>query len=306
MIDDIGLIFHPPLSCRPRAERDSHAATAFLPARRPSTSPYHPEGHPAQWSTEDTIHWLVTSYRRLWSRHSGSEWWSSPWLLSLLLQWRGSVLAPMRRVWGGRGSHQTMTRLQGHGARRPATRCVTTAMPRHQYGNPWAWAQSSRGRDGVARLPVEACNGEQGELVFDFIPHRRGWQPPPWASAGDHGRCSTKSNLVHAAFTREKPGDPVRDEGWEMRHGFISWAKGSRARAPRISRRSARFLALLLEQNEGWGWPDHEGPPDSARTRNRVPTLVNGYNGEAGRSDPVFSGFSRRLAARVWASTRAC
>ena len=64
-IDGIGLIFHPPLSCRPRAERDSHAATAFLPARRPSTSPYHPEGHPAQWSTEDTIHWLVTSYRRL-------------------------------------------------------------------------------------------------------------------------------------------------------------------------------------------------------------------------------------------------
>jgi hypothetical protein len=67
-------------------------------------------------------------------------------------------------------------------------------------------------------------------------------------------------------------------------NGFISWAKGSRARAPRISRRSARFrrrtswrteskravrpsprdfCVLLLEQNEGWGWPDHEGPPGS-------------------------------------------
>jgi hypothetical protein len=37
-----------------------------------------------------------------------------------------------------------------------------------------------------------------------FIPRRRGWHPPPWASAGDHGRSSTNSNLVHAAFAREK------------------------------------------------------------------------------------------------------
>jgi hypothetical protein len=37
-----------------------------------------------------------------------------------------------------------------------------------------------------------------------FIPRRQGWHPPPWASAEFDGRSSTNSNLVHAAFTREK------------------------------------------------------------------------------------------------------
>jgi hypothetical protein len=65
-------------------------------------------------------------------------------------------------------THRTTMRLHGHGVRWPATRCGTTAMPRHRYRNPRTWARSSRGRDGVARPTVGACNGKQGELVYDF------------------------------------------------------------------------------------------------------------------------------------------
>jgi hypothetical protein len=80
-------------------------------------------------------------------------------------------------------THRTMMRLQGHGVRRPATRCGTTAMPRHRYGNPRAWSRSSRGRDRVAQPSVGACNGEQGELVYDF------YTPEARMASSTMGQC---------------------------------------------------------------------------------------------------------------------
>lgn len=142
---------------------------------------------------------------------------------------------------------QTMTRLQGHGARRPAMRCATMAMPRLWYRNPQARAQSSRGRDGVARPPVEACKGEQGELVFDSIPQRHGWLPPPWANAGDHRRCP-RTPIWYTQLLR----------GRSLATGFVTRDKrrGMERAKPRI---------YILQR----GWSPHGRREQSIQSRRR-------------------------------------